>query len=79
MHQTQPQYAAHELAQIHVPVTIVQSEHDEFSRRDHADYLARSIPQATFIDLPGVSHFAPLQWPAHFNTAMLAFLGTALA
>jgi pimeloyl-ACP methyl ester carboxylesterase len=79
MQQTQPNYSAHDLAQISVPVAIVQSEYDEFIKREHAEYLARSIPNAVFIDLPGVSHFAPLQRPEQFNTAMLAFLGKALA
>jgi len=63
------------LAQIGVPVAIVQSEHDEFIKREHAEYLARSIPRAEFIDLPGVSHFAPLQRPEQFNSVLLAFLG----
>jgi pimeloyl-ACP methyl ester carboxylesterase len=79
MQKTQPNYSAHDLAQISVLVAIVQSEHDEFIKRDHAEYLARSIPNAVFIDLPGVSHFAPLQRPEQFNTAMLAFLGEVLA
>ena len=78
MQRTQPNYAAQELAAISVRVAIVQSEHDEFITREHAEYLARSIPHAEFIELPGVSHFAPLQRPAHFNRAMLAFLGKAL-
>jgi len=79
MQQTQPNYSAHDLAQISVPVAIVQSEHDEFIKREHAEYLARSIPNAEFIALAGVSHFAPLQRPEQFNLAMLAFLGKALA
>jgi pimeloyl-ACP methyl ester carboxylesterase len=78
MQQTQPNYSAHDLAQIGVPVTIVQSEHDEFIKREHAEYLARNIPNAEFIALAGVSHFAPLQRPEQFNSAMLAFLGKTL-
>ncbi|HEY4298557.1 MAG TPA: alpha/beta hydrolase [Paraburkholderia sp.] len=74
MMRTQPNYSAHDLAQIHVPVAIVQSEHDEFIKPEHADYLARSIPGAELILLPGVSHFAPLQRPALFNRVMLEFL-----
>jgi pimeloyl-ACP methyl ester carboxylesterase len=54
---------------------IVQSEHDEFIKREHSENLARSIPNAEFIHLSGVSHFAPLQRPEEFNVAMLAFLG----
>jgi pimeloyl-ACP methyl ester carboxylesterase len=79
MQQTQPNYTANDLAQISVPVTVVQSEHDEFIKREHAEYLVRSIPNAEYIALPDVSHFAPLQRPEQFNTAILAFLGNVLA
>jgi pimeloyl-ACP methyl ester carboxylesterase len=75
MQRMQPNYSATELSKIRVPVVIVQSEHDEFIRREHAEYLARSIPNAAFVLLDGVSHFAPLQRPEQFNTAMLAFIG----
>lgn len=75
MQRTQPNYTAQDLAQIRVPVAIVQSEHDEFIKREHAEYLAQNIPDAEFSELPGVSHFAPLQRPAQFNHAVLAFLG----
>jgi pimeloyl-ACP methyl ester carboxylesterase len=74
MMKTQPNYSAHDLAQIRVPVAIVQSEHDEFIKPEHADYLAYSIPGAQLLLLPGVSHFAPLQRPAQFNGVMLEFL-----
>ena len=74
MQQTQPNYSAEDLAKIRVPVTIAQSEHDEFIRREHAEYLAATIPKARFVLLEGVSHFAPLQRPELFNTAMLEFL-----
>ena len=79
MQKTQPNYSANDLAQINVPVAIVHSEHDEFIKREHAEYLAQSIPNAEFIFLPDVSHFAPLQRPEQFNRAMLAFLGKVLA
>ena len=79
MQRTQPNYSANDLARIRVPVAIVQSEHDEFIKREHAEYLARSISNAEFIYLPGVSHFAPLQRPDLFNGAMLAFLSKVLA
>jgi pimeloyl-ACP methyl ester carboxylesterase len=75
MMRTQPNYSSHDLAEISVPVAIVLGEHDEFIRWDHAEYLARSIPNAEFLILKGVSHFAPLQRPEQFNTVMLAFLG----
>ncbi len=74
MMKTQPNYSAGEMARIRVPVAIVQGEHDEFIRPEHADYLARSIPGAERIVLRGVSHFAPLQRPAEFNGVVLDFL-----
>jgi pimeloyl-ACP methyl ester carboxylesterase len=79
MQRTQPNYSAHDLAQIRVPVAIIQSEHDEFIKRTHAEYLAQTIPQAELIELRDVSHFAPLQRPGYFNSVMLAFLDKILA
>ncbi|MBD2869105.1 alpha/beta fold hydrolase [Paenibacillus arenilitoris] len=79
MMQTEPNYSASDLARIGVPVAIVHSEHDEFIKREHAEYLARSIPNAEFVNLYGVSHFAPLQRPELFNDPMLAFLRKVLA
>jgi pimeloyl-ACP methyl ester carboxylesterase len=78
MQRTEPNYSAQDLAQIKVPVAIVHSEHDEFIKREHAEYLARSIPNAEFVELHGVSHFAPLQRPDYFNGAMLRFVGRVL-
>jgi pimeloyl-ACP methyl ester carboxylesterase len=78
MQRTQPNYSANDLAKISVPVTIVHSEHDEFIKREHAEYLVRNIPNTEFVFLPGVSHFAPLQRPEQFNNVMLTFLGKVL-
>ena len=63
---------------LRVPVTIVQSEHDKLIKREHAEYLARTITGAEFVFLSGVSHFAPLQRPELFNGAMLVFLGRVI-
>jgi pimeloyl-ACP methyl ester carboxylesterase len=78
MQRTQPNYSEQDLAKIRVPVRIVQSERDEFIKREHAEYLARTIPGAALIPLNSVSHFAPLQRPRVFNTAMLAFVEDVL-
>ncbi|MFM0482927.1 alpha/beta hydrolase [Paraburkholderia strydomiana] len=78
MMKTEPNYFAHDLARIRVPVVIAQSEHDEFITREHAEYLAGAIPGAELNVLPGVSHFAPLQRPALFNKAMIAFVERVL-
>lgn len=79
MQKTEPDYSARDMADIHVPVAIVQSEHDEFIKSEHAEYLARSIPGAELILLPGVSHFAPLQRAEQFNRVVGAFLGKLLS
>ncbi len=76
MQRTQPNYSAQDLANISVPVLIVQSEHDEFIKREHAEYLAKTIPTAELIILSDVTHFAPLQRPELFNAAILRFVGT---
>jgi pimeloyl-ACP methyl ester carboxylesterase len=74
MMKTQPNYSAGDLAKIVVSVTIALGEHDEFIKREHAQYLARAIPQAKFLLLPDVSHFAPLQRPEQFTQAIVDFL-----
>jgi pimeloyl-ACP methyl ester carboxylesterase len=76
---TQPNYTVPDLAAIRVPVTVVQSEHDEFIKREHAEYLAQHIPGAELIILPEVSHFAPLQRPGQFNATILTYLDRLLA
>lgn len=79
MQSTQPNLSAQQLASIHVPVTVVLGEHDEFIRREHAEYMARTLPSAELVILNGVSHFAPLQRPGQFNSALLNFCSTAFA
>lgn len=74
MQRTEPNYSAADLAAIRAPVTIVHSAGDEFIRPEHAAYLADTIPGASLDTLNGVTHFAPLQRPADFNAALLAFL-----
>jgi pimeloyl-ACP methyl ester carboxylesterase len=76
MQRTQPNYSACDLTRIRAPVRIVQAEHDEFIRMDHAAYLAKTLPNATLSILPGVSHFAPLQRPEQFNAAVKDFLAS---
>jgi pimeloyl-ACP methyl ester carboxylesterase len=78
MQRTQPNYSAADLARIRVPVLVALGEHDEFINREHAEYLARTIPGAEFVLLPEVSHFAPLQRPEEFNRVMLAFVRSVL-
>ena len=70
----EPNYTAADLARIATPTAIVDGDHDEAIKRDHTEYLARSIPGAKLIILRDVSHFAMLQDPAQFNAATIGFL-----
>jgi pimeloyl-ACP methyl ester carboxylesterase len=74
MWDTEPNYTAADLARISIPTAIVDGDHDEAIKREHTEYMARSIPGAKLIILKDVSHFAMLQDPAQFNAAMLGFL-----
>jgi pimeloyl-ACP methyl ester carboxylesterase len=43
-------------------------------RRDHTEYMARTIPGAKLIILPDVSHFALLQDPVTYVRTVLDFI-----
>jgi pimeloyl-ACP methyl ester carboxylesterase len=74
MWRTEPNFTAAELAGIAAPTAIVAAEHDELIRRENNEEMARLIPRAKLIILPGVSHFALLQDPAGYNAALTGFL-----
>lgn len=74
MQRTQPDWSVRELGELKVPVAVVQGEHEEFIKREHAEYLAQNLPSAELVVLDGVSHFAPLQRPELFTAAMLGFV-----
>jgi pimeloyl-ACP methyl ester carboxylesterase len=74
MWETQPNWTADQLRGITVPTAIADGEHDEAIKRAHTEAMARLIPGAKLIILPGVSHFAMLQNPRLFNAAVLGFI-----
>jgi len=74
MWDTEPHFTG-QLSRIHVPVAIMDGDHDEAIKRAHTEMLAQTIPGARLIILPGVSHFAMVQNPALFTAAVLGFLG----
>ncbi len=71
---TQPDYKPEQLARITAPVAIADGEHDEAIRQEHDVEMAKAIPGAKLVILPGLSHFAALQDPKAFNQAVLEFL-----
>jgi len=75
MWETLPAYSAAQLASIRVPTTIADGQYDEGIKPEHEKYLAATIPGARLVILPNLSHFAMLQDPHAFNSAVLSFLG----
>jgi pimeloyl-ACP methyl ester carboxylesterase len=76
MWKTQPRLSKSDLQKIKVPTWIVHAERDEIIREVHAKEIAASIPNAKFVRLKEVSHFALLQDVAQFNGSVQEFLGS---
>lgn len=70
---TEPHYSIADLNKIHSPVLVIAGEHD-LIRRDHTDELARAIPGARELIVPGASHFVPLEDPEAIDPAIRTFL-----
>jgi pimeloyl-ACP methyl ester carboxylesterase len=71
---SEPAWTTEQLAAIKVPTAIVLGDHDEAITREHTEYLAKTIPGAKLVILPGVSHFAMLQDPAGYTQAIRDFI-----
>jgi len=74
MWNTQPDYKPEQLTMITTPTAIVDGEYDEAIKRQHTEEIARLIPGAKLIIMPGVSHFGHWQNPALYNRELTAFL-----
>ena len=74
MWKTQPQLTKADLQKINVPTWIVHAQYDEVIREAHAKEIAASIPNAKFVLLKDVSHFALLQDASQFNGSVQEFL-----
>jgi pimeloyl-ACP methyl ester carboxylesterase len=70
----EPNYKPEDIAKITVPVTIADGEHDEAIVPSHTEMMAKAIPGAKLLIMPGVSHFAMWQRPDEFNQALVEFL-----
>lgn len=70
----EPNLTAAELGSIRVPTAIADGAHEEAIKREHTEYMARTISGATLIILPDASHFGALQNPKEFADAVLGFL-----
>jgi pimeloyl-ACP methyl ester carboxylesterase len=74
MWRTLPALTKDDFAAIKTRTAVLHAEHDEIIRRAHSEEIAKQIPNAKFVLLRGVSHFALIQDPKRFNEAVRAFL-----
>jgi pimeloyl-ACP methyl ester carboxylesterase len=78
MWRTEPNFSKKQLAQIRCRVVVSDGEHDEIIKPEHTRQIAATIPGARLVIQRNVSHFAMLQDPSQFNSALSAFLSESL-
>jgi pimeloyl-ACP methyl ester carboxylesterase len=71
---SQPHWTASDLEAIHVPIWIVDGDHDEAIHRENTEFMAAHIPEAGLLIQPEVSHFSFLQDQEQFTEDVLHFL-----
>jgi pimeloyl-ACP methyl ester carboxylesterase len=71
---TEPNFSTSQLNAISRPTAIVDGEFDEAIKSSHTKELATLVPNSRLIILGDVSHFAFLQKPQVFNSAVVHFL-----
>ncbi len=74
MWSSQPDYKPEQIAKITTRTVIADGEYDETIKREHTEEIARLIPGATLLIMPGVSHFAHRQNPELYNRELIGFL-----
>ena len=62
------------LSEIDVPALVGAGEHDLVDFREGAERLARTLPRARHVSMPGAGHLAPMETPAAFRELLLGFL-----
>jgi 3-oxoadipate enol-lactonase len=63
-----------DLGRIAAPVLILQGLDDALTPPGGSVILSRGLPRARLVMLPGAGHNLPIEKPALFSTALLAFL-----
>lgn len=71
--------AVERLTEIAVPTLAIVGERDVPDFHAIAALIARRLPNARLITLPGLGHLPNLEAPETFNAAVLSFLAEALA
>jgi 3-oxoadipate enol-lactonase len=63
-----------ELHKIHVPAIVMVGDEDLIKPRKYAEIIAREIPGAEYVVIPGAGHALCWEAPNEFNTVALGFL-----
>jgi 3-oxoadipate enol-lactonase len=61
------------LPQLDLPALLVCGEHDAITPPDEMKSVAAKLPQATYAEIAGAGHMAPLEKPAEVNRAISDF------
>jgi 3-oxoadipate enol-lactonase len=64
-----------ELARVRAPALVLQGLADALTPPGGSVILARNLPRAQLIMVPGAGHNLPLEMPGYFAGVVLAFLG----
>jgi pimeloyl-ACP methyl ester carboxylesterase len=67
------------LPQIDLPVLVIVGSQDAISTPEEMGVVARSIPEARYVEIPAAGHMAPLEQPAAVGRAMAEFLDSVTA
>ena len=70
---SQPHIPPQALAALTMPALVIVGERDMIRDR-HSQLIARSLPNAQFVRIPGGDHFCAAKCPEVFNHAVLSFL-----
>ena len=68
-----PHIPSQALAALTMPALVIVGERDMIPDR-HSQLIARSLPNAQFVRIPGGDHFCAAKCPEVFNHAVLSFL-----
>jgi pimeloyl-ACP methyl ester carboxylesterase len=63
-----------ELRRMQAPTLVLQGLDDGLTPPGGSVILSRALPRARLIMVPGAGHYLPIEMPAVFTTAVLAFL-----
>jgi 3-oxoadipate enol-lactonase len=62
------------LPHINVPTLVIVGDEDVVTPPPEAEFLARNIPGAKLVTIPGAGHLTNIEKPEAFNAALEAFL-----